>query len=249
MMANTPKIKSFQKVVPMIYAYNTPGVAYHDGWTKVGYTEKQSVDARIKQQTHTADIQYVVAWKDNAMFKDGSGEYFTDHDFHAFLESDCQVERTPGTEWFKQRADVLKAYFDKFANREAVQSEEEKYDYSLRDEQKDAVEMTKAYFENGGEEFLWNAKPRFGKTLTTYDLIRQMGFRNVLIVTNRPSIANSWAEDFRKFIGWRGELSFVSETDALRGKPGVLTRDGYLKAKLGNEEPPGMVAFESLQGL
>ena len=49
MMANTPKIKSFQKVVPMIYAYNTPGVAYHDGWTKVGYTEKQSVDARIKQ--------------------------------------------------------------------------------------------------------------------------------------------------------------------------------------------------------
>lgn len=250
-MANTPKIKSFQKVVPMIYAYNTPGVSYHDGWTKVGYTEKQSVDARIKQQTHTADIRYVVAWKDNAMYKDGSGEYFTDHDFHAFLESDCQVERTPGTEWFRQRADVLKTYFDKFANREAVQSEEGKYTYSLRDEQKDAVEMTKAYFEKGGKEFLWNAKPRFGKTLTTYDLIRQMGFKNVLIVTNRPSIANSWAEDFRKFIGWRGELSFVSETDALRGKPGVLTREGYRKAlsARGAEEVPGMVAFESLQGL
>ena len=250
-MANTPKIKSFKQVVPMIYAYNTPGVAYHEGWTKVGYTEKQTVDKRIKQQTHTADIQYVLAWQDNAMYKDGSGEYFTDHDFHAFLEADCEVERTPGTEWFKQRADVLRTYFDAFARRETVQKEEEKFEYALRDEQKQAVEMTKAYFENGGEEFLWNAKPRFGKTLTTYDLIRQMGFKNVLIVTNRPSIANSWAEDFRKFIGWRGELSFVSETDALRGKPGVLSREGYLKAMhaRGVDAPFGMVAFESLQGL
>ncbi len=250
-MANTPNIQSFKQVVPMIYAYNTPGVAYHEGWTKVGYTEKQSVEKRIKQQTHTADIQYVLAWQDNAMYKDGSGEYFTDHDFHTFLETDCNVERTPGTEWFKQKADVLKTLFDKFARRESVQSEAEKFEYALRDEQAQAVEMTKSYFENGGTEFLWNAKPRFGKTLTTYDLIRQMGFKKVLIVTNRPSIANSWAEDFRKFIGWRGELAFVSETDALKGKPGVLSREGYLKAMTarGDKEPCGIVAFESLQGL
>ena len=32
----------------MIYAYNTPGVSYHDGWTKIGYTEKQTVSQRIK---------------------------------------------------------------------------------------------------------------------------------------------------------------------------------------------------------
>ena len=250
-MSNTPKIKSFNKVVPMIYAYNTPGVAYHDGWTKVGYTEKQSVDKRIKQQTHTADIKYVLAWKDNAMYKDGSGEYFTDHDFHEFLESDCEVERTPGTEWFKERADILRTYFDKFTMREDVQREEEKINYSLRDEQKQAVEMTKAYFENGGTEFLWNAKPRFGKTLTAYDLVRQMGFQNVLIVTNRPSIANSWADDFRKFIGWRGELSFVSDTASLKGKPGVLSRDEYVKKMSAKkaDDVTGMVAFESLQGL
>lgn len=28
------QIQSFKKVVPMIYAYNTPGISYHDGWTK-----------------------------------------------------------------------------------------------------------------------------------------------------------------------------------------------------------------------
>ena len=119
--------------------------------------------------------------------------------------------------------------------------------YELRHEQEDAAAMTAAYFRSGGTEFLWNAKPRFGKTLTSYDLIRRMGFTKVLIVTNRPSIANSWAEDFHRFIGWRGALAFVSDTEALRGREGVLTREAY--TSLPTMEDVGMVAFESLQGL
>lgn len=241
-------IQSFKRVVPMIYAYNTPGVSYHDGWTKVGYTERQSVQQRIQQQTHTADIRWVLAWKDNAMFKDGSGEYFTDHDFHDYLETE-QVQREPGTEWFHADGGRLLGYFNAFASR-TLRKAEEKCTYDLRREQQAAVMMTMEYFQNGGTEFLWNAKPRFGKTLTSYDLIRQMGFTKVLIVTNRPSIANSWADDFRKFIGWRGELAFVSDTEALKGKPGVLGRNDYLKTVLADEDSElGMVAFESLQGL
>ena len=242
---NTPNIHSFQKVVPMIYAYNTPGVAYHDGWTKIGYTEKQTVQQRIKQQTHTADIQYKLAWMDNAMFKDGSGDYFTDRDFHSFLESDLKVERTPGTEWFKVDGPTSLDCFNRFARRETLTPEQEKLTYALRKEQQDAVAMTKAYFEGGGVEFLWNAKPRFGKTLTSYDLVRQMGFQKVLIVTNRPSIANSWADDFFKFIGWRDELCFVSDTDALKGKPGVLSREEYMSRMMaaGEGDEKGMVAM------
>ena len=242
------QIQSFKRVVPMIYAYNTPGVSYHDGWTKVGYTERQSVQQRIQQQTHTADIRWVLAWKDNAMFKDGSGEYFTDHDFHDYLETE-QIQREPGTEWFHADGGRLLGYFNAFACR-TLRKAEEKCTYDLRREQQAAVMMTMEYFQNGGTEFLWNAKPRFGKTLTSYDLIRQMGFTKVLIVTNRPSIANSWADDFRKFIGWRGELAFVSDTEALKGKPGVLGRNDYLKTVLADENSElGMVAFESLQGL
>lgn len=242
------QIQSFKRVVPMIYAYNTPGVSYHDGWTKVGYTERQSVQQRIQQQTHTADIRWVLAWKDNAMFKDGSGEYFTDHDFHDYLETE-QIQREPGTEWFHADGGRLLGYFNAFACR-TLRKAEEKCTYDLRREQQAAVMMTMEYFQNGGTEFLWNAKPRFGKTLTSYDLIRQMGFTKVLIVTNRPSIANSWADDFRKFIGWRGELAFVSDTEALKGKPGVLGRNDYLKTVLADENSDlGMVAFESLQGL
>lgn len=243
------QIQSFKKVVPMIYAYNTPGVAYHDGWTKVGYTEKQSVEKRIRQQTHTADVRWVLAWKDNAMFKDGSGEYFTDHDFHDYLEIE-QIQREPKTEWFHADGDRLLHCFNAFANR-TLPTSSERCTYDLRKEQQEAVRMTMEYFQNGGTEFLWNAKPRFGKTLTSYDLIQQMGFTKVLIVTNRPSIANSWADDFFKFIGWREELAFVSETDALCGRLGVLSREEYMKniSSDSTEPPPGMVVFESLQGL
>lgn len=249
-MMEVAKIQSFSRVVPMIYAYNTPGVSYHEGWTKIGYTEKQTVTQRIKQQTHTAGIQYQLAWQDNAIFKDGSGEYFTDHDFHAYLESAVGLERERGTEWFHVDGPASHRHFSDFAQRKLPGSEE-KLTYALRKEQQEAVSMTKAYFESGGEEFLWNAKPRFGKTLTSYDLIQQMGFTKVLIVTNRPSIANSWADDFFKFIGWRGEYSFVSDTDALKDKPGVLSREEHLAGILHREDtmPRNMIAFESLQGL
>lgn len=250
-MSNTRKIQSFTHVVPMIYAYNTPGVTYHEGWTKIGYTEKQTVSQRINQQAHTVGIKWELAWQDNAMFKDGSGEYFTDREFHTYLESDAKIEREKGTEWFKIDGRDSQNYFNRFSRRENIEQGEEKCTYSLRKEQQEAVIMTKEYFENGGSEFLWNAKPRFGKTLASYDLVCEMGFTKVLIVTNRLSIANSWADDFRRFIGWRDKLCFVSDTDALKDKPGVMTRDEYTKAMipLDDADLKGMVAFESLQGL
>ena len=244
------EIKTFKQVIPMIYAYNTPDVAYNDGWTKIGYTEKQTVEQRIYQQTHTAGIKAVLAWQDNAMYKDGSGEYFTDHDFHAYLEREAKSVRRPKTEWFKLDGNTALTCFNRFASRQGANPVEEHLTYELRAEQQEAVDKTKAYFEKGGEEFLWNAKPRFGKTLTAYDLVRRMGFTNVLVVSNRPSISNSWAEDFRKFIGWQTGYKFVSENEALEGKPGVMSRDVYSSYVLNTtENVDGMIAFESLQGL
>ena len=84
-------------------------------------------------------------------------------------------------------------------------------DYTLRQEQEEAVSKTLTYFKNHlGDKFLWNAKPRFGKTLSTYDLVRRMDAVNVLIVTNRPAIANSWYDDFEKFIAGQTTYKFVS---------------------------------------
>lgn len=247
-MALGPKIQTFTRVIPMIYAYTTPGITYHEGWTKIGYTEKQTVEDRIKQQTHTAHVRWELAWKANAMYDDGSQEYFTDHDFHRYLEKKLNVPREKDTEWFQIDGKTSKAYFNDFRDRVEPQLPVTQLEYHLREEQARAVAQTKAYFENGGTEFLWNAKPRFGKTLTTYDLIQTMGFKKVLVVTNRPSIANSWSEDFNKFVGWHGSYVFVSETESLAGKPGVLSRDQFI-TKLEDNDSLGMVAFESLQGL
>ena len=247
-----PNIKSYNQIIPMVYGYTTPGIPYHDGWTKIGYTDKQTVEARIRQQTHTANIKWELAWKDNAIYRDGSGETFTDHDFHRFLQNTKYVEREKDTEWFKIDGETSERYLYEFAKR-ASSSNSEHIEYTLRKEQAEAVKKTADYFKyHNGKKFLWNAKPRFGKTLTTYDLVRTLKYQNVLIVTNRPAIANSWVEDFNKFIGWRDEYLFVSETDSLRGKAGVLTHDQYLKKqpKYGEEGTrKGMIAFESLQSL
>ena len=65
-------LRTARQVVPMIYAYTTPEIARHNGWTKIGYTE-QSVDKRLKQQTHTADVLYHEEWRGEAPPADGRG--------------------------------------------------------------------------------------------------------------------------------------------------------------------------------
>lgn len=64
-------LRTARQVVPMIYAYTTPEIARHNGWTKIGYTE-QSVDKRLKQQTHTADVLYHEEWRGNAVYDDAA---------------------------------------------------------------------------------------------------------------------------------------------------------------------------------
>ena len=247
----TPKIKPFKRIIPMIYAYTTPNDISHDGWTKIGYTEKQSVEERIKQQSHTVDAKINLLWKGSARYQDGSDEAFTDHEFHRYLTQKRKIERKPETEWFHIDGDTSHQYFYKFAERDFsdIQGSVEGTQYELRKEQQKAVDQTIAYFLRHGEgsEFLWNAKPRFGKTLTTYDLVRKMQMQNVLVVTNRPSIANSWFDDFDKFIAWQTNLKFVSETDALKNRP-VLSRDDFINTVSDGAEY-GQVVFESLQGL
>ena len=101
------------------------------------------------------------------------------------------------------------------------------------------------YHEKG--EFLWNAKPRFGKTLSVYDFCKQVGARSILIVTNRPAIANSWYSDYVKFLGDESGYRFISTTDSLKGKPFVLTRDEYLRSI--TDDMKGYIEFVSLQDL
>lgn len=258
-MAMQININPYANIVPKIYAYTTPEIASHDGWTKIGYTEQDSVRKRIEQQTKTADVRFNIEWQQEARYTDGSGEYFNDHSFHDYLERFAHIERKPTTEWFKIDGPKSQQLLWKFAARSYAHVQaKNKMTYILRKEQQQAVDATYVYYQKclqSGErekaEFLWNAKPRFGKTLTSYDFMRKMDARMVLIVTNRPAIANSWFDDFEKFIAWQTDYRFVSTTDSLKERA-TLTREQFLDAQIEAEDKNQelrMVAFLSLQDL
>lgn len=260
-MASTT-IKTIDQASPTIYAYITPNDVSKKGWVKIGYTERD-VEMRIKEQTHTSDTKYKLLWSHDARF-DG-GEYFCDTDFHWYL-TQCGIERGKFkhsgrlSEWFylgegkeKQSEELFKKFV--FKDYCQIQSPAQGTQYQLREEQADAVLCTLAYMKSGKEpaDFLWNAKPRFGKTLATYDFVRKGSFRHVLIVTNRPAIANSWYDDFVKFIKWQEPyMFFISETDSLKDS-GAFSREGYLKiiSKFYDEDITDLkqIAFVSLQDL
>lgn len=248
-MSNNTVIKTTKIIYPQIYAYTLPTIREDDGWIKIGYTERKKVDERIKEQTKTAAINlaYNKLWSEPAKFI-ASDDWFKDKQLHAYLRRHKNVEQRPNTEWFFYNGAPEKAHadFDDFRNNDRSQVKEE-LQYTLRNEQEEAVNMTLNYAKkHQGGEFLWNAKPRFGKTLTTYDLVRKLDASKVLIVTNRPAIANSWFDDFEKFIAWQTDYAFVSTSDSLKDRP-VMDRDEFTAQMMGGKDK--RLAFISLQDL
>lgn len=250
-MTQSLKIQTRKSVKPMCYAYTTPQIRDHDGWTKIGYTEND-VGQRIAQQTQTADVIANLEWAEHAVYADGTGDTFRDTDFHTYLIKN-DIERKPGTEWFCVSPDTSHNMFFDFTKNRGILTSLGVIEYTLRKEQAQAVQDTKAYFEGktalDEPEFLWNAKPRFGKTLTAYDLCKRLNAQKVLIVTNRPAIANSWYDEYVTFLGTESGYYFVSQVDSLRGKKFVLSRDQYTTHCLNAENHKGCIEFVSLQDL
>ena len=242
------QIKSTKTLQPQIYAWYTPDIPKYKNWVKIGYTTR-TAEQRISEQASQIIITKKELWHYDARFMNGQG-YFKDRDFHNYLTRIKQVPKEKGSEWFDYTPDMSKAerdFQDFVFQRYDFPQEKRGQDYQLRREQTEAVTQTKDYFESAGSEFLWNAKPRFGKTLATYDLARQLKATNILVVTNRPAIANSWFDDYETFIGWQTDYLFVSESDSLKDKP-CLTRENYIRT-IGSGKDYGQIAFVSLQDL
>jgi len=250
----SPKINTFREVVPLIYSWRTPDVPKYSGWEKIGYTEQDSADTRIAQQASQLSVTKEKVWSRRALHTTGAGGRFTDKDFHAFLKQHgVERETTPKrTEWHHFAVAPRKSldYFNDFAGQDFdhLQASGED-DYVLRPEQRAAVDQALAAFRAGSAEALWNAKPRFGKTLTTYHLMRELGVRKALIVTNRPAIANSWFDDFARFIGHQTTFKFVSESPSLAERS-PMSREQWRHYSLDHhDQDPRIVEFVSLQDL
>jgi len=244
----TQNIKSFKNVYPQIYSYILPDLSPNEGSQKIGYTEQKNVHDRIHQQVNTPalKLKYTLLWSSSAFFEGGK-ESFIDKTFHKFLiKKGVERKINLGEEWFYFNGEPLKSkdLFDLFRKESfsALQNDNGKSEYTLRYEQEEAVKKALEYFEkNEKGEFLWNAKPRFGKTLASYDLAKRLNATKVLIVTNRPAIANSWFDDYKMFIEG---YAFISETSSLNNRA-TITREQHVA----NKPIKPQFTFLSLQDL
>lgn len=82
----------------------------------------------------------------------------------------------------------------------------------LRPEQQEAVRSAFSYWQSSKtpRQFLWNAKPRFGKTISAYHLALQISAERILVITNRPIVYDAWARDFFQYIQPHTEYIFAS---------------------------------------
>lgn len=194
---------------PTIYAYEHIDYSAHKGWLKVGYTIR-TAEIRVREQNQTSHVKFKIVLERPAMRKDGST--FDDRLVRDILKKDHIPN--PEGEWCVCGVrEVEKAIAAAVAGKDNMMERTE--DFEMRPEQKRAVEKTSAYFNafrkdpsNRGliPHFLWNAKMRFGKTFTAYQLALRMGWKKLLILTFKPAVKTAWEEDLlthKDFEGWQ----------------------------------------------
>jgi hypothetical protein len=232
-----------------IYAYSIDD-AHHEGMLKVGQTTRD-VKKRIAEQTKTAGIKNYRIELDEPAETEG-GATFTDFDVRSVLKA--KGHDNPFGEWVKcSLADVTTA-LDELQTGVSFQGTHEQK-FRMRREQVEAVKRTHDYFHSiwkegihGVPRFLWNAKMRFGKTFTAYQLANKLGATRVLVLTFKPAVEDAWQTDLMThadFDGWQ-YLSRSSGSDPTQIDPAkpvvyfgsfqdLLGRDSFGNIKAKNE--------------
>ncbi len=223
------------KIDPRIYAYEESNPEYL-GLLKIGYTEVD-VEHRIAQQYPTkrpnGKLPFRIVLNESAMYDDGTS--FTDHDIHRMLIKK-HIHRAGG-EWFQCSVDELRAAILAVKNR-TYNVENRINDFALRPEQEEAICKTIDYYRksvdsepNRTPKFLWNAKMRFGKTFTAYQLAKRLRCKRVLVLTFKPAVEVAWEEDLLTHLDFEG-WQFIS-------------RDGQTYEQSNKDKP--IVCFGSFQ--
>ena len=204
---------------PRIYAYSIADKA-HAGLLKVGQTTR-GVRQRVAEQLKTANIKnYTIVLDEFAERDDGTT--FTDHEVRAALaKKGCENAEL---EWMCCTLRDVKTVLTELRTGQRFTGTHDQT-FAMRAEQRAAVEKTHAYFHSIWREdmhavprFLWNAKMRFGKTFTSYQLARKLRAKRVLVVTFKPAVEDAWQTDLEShadFDGWQ-YLSRNSDSDPTR---------------------------------
>jgi superfamily II DNA or RNA helicase len=235
-----------------IYIYETPD-SKEIGLIKIGESSGE-VRARIEAQFNTASVfeasklEYTLLYETTAVKEDGTE--FGDRDIHAVLEqkgykkhqvvSDNIILKAK-TEWYEVEVEKVIALIEQYKKGlSAEQIEIDRYqNFPMRPEQQLAVDQTISYFSKRKSdnlvEMLWNAKMRFGKTFTAYQLAKKADFSKVLVLTYKPAVEDAWKTDLESHIDFKNYVFLKRES---------LTRINHYLSKGTN-----VVAFASYQDL
>ena len=213
---------------------------------------------RISQYTQTAGIQYHLFHTELAMrTKDKQIQGFNDKAVHDVLlhsglkRKDFNLGEGKASEWFIVDLNTAIAAIKAVkANKEALDGSQITSGQTpiiLRNEQRAAIEQTKARFAEG-DQMLWNAKMRFGKTLSALQLFKELSqaepkqYRRMLILTHRPVVNDGWYDDFHK-------IFFEVGTPYMYGSKTSGNSFQNLEAKVKADKDCRYVYFASIQDL
>lgn len=191
----------------------------------------QAAKARINQYSVTLGITPHLLHTELAVKTviddDGrkSLDSFRDYDVHKVL-TNSGIEKvrpndTKANEWFKTDLETVKHAIKAVKEgRKSLYGSEitdaSKVEIILREEQEDAIHKTIEVFKHG-DQMLWNAKMRYGKTVTALSLVKREleKYPKTLIITHRPVVESGWRDDFN-IVFKNGECIFARkeyETD------------------------------------
>lgn len=179
---------------------------------------------RIDDYTKTAGINYELFYTTLAITNDNKP--FRDNDVHAVLKRSNIIQPKQklngALEWFKTDLSTVKKAINAVKQGKTSLHPSEvtkgKTPIIFRPEQKEAISKTIKQFSVRGKEknanahMLWNAKMRFGKTLSALEVVKQMNFSKTLIITHRPVVKHGWFEDFDKIFYDNRQFTFGSKT-------------------------------------
>lgn len=197
----TPK----PEVQPRVYAYAIDDAA-HAGLLKVGQTTR-NVKQRVAEQLKTAAIKnYRIEIDEPAERDDGS--LFSDHEVRAALVK--KGFENVELEWMRCTVEDVKTVLAELRTGQRFTGKHAET-FPMRAEQQEAVDKTFEYYHSIWSEdkkaaprFLWNAKMRFGKTFTTYQLAKKLGAKRVLVLTFKPAVEDAWQTDLESHVDFEG---------------------------------------------
>lgn len=220
----------------LIYVFRINDTAHH-GCLKIGEATcedenvfglspnskalNEAARKRINQYTQTAGIAYDLLYTELTVYNRGGLRSFNDKEVHNVLERSGIKKKVFDTvnkanEWFITDLETVKrAIAAVKEGRSSLSSAEVTREYSpiaLRPEQQEAISKTKKQFKKGNQ-MLWNAKMRFGKTLSALQVVKDMEFQRTLILTHRPVVDAGWFEDFGKIFYDRKDFAYGSKNN------------------------------------